>query len=47
MWRESKITLGKIPNTTVGINKAIKRLNSRLLISCTGIVEKLLFLFNY
>ena len=35
-WRESKMTLGKIPNKIVGINKAINKLNSNLVISWTG-----------
>lgn len=35
-WRESNITLGNIPNKKVGINKAINRLNSNLVISLTG-----------
>lgn len=35
----SKITLGKIPNITVGINNAIKTLNSLLVTSCNGLSE--------
>ena len=34
--KASKITLGNIPNNIVGINKAINKLNSNLLISWTG-----------
>ena len=33
---ESKIILGKTPNTKVGINKAINTLNSLLVTSCNG-----------
>ena len=33
---ESKMILGKIPNTKVGINKAINTLNSLLVTSCSG-----------
>ena len=34
--RVSKTTLGNITNKTVGINKAINKLNSNLFISWTG-----------
>lgn len=35
-WRESNITLGNTPKIIEGINKAINKWNSNLVISCTG-----------